>query len=178
MDLPVLFLSTLGFILPCEKLSHIVSPGDPAASGLLKIYKTAFSSITVLVGLIISSRPGGTLCIPHAPSSVGITFCTYLAGVHGPLMHMPGRSISSVQFSSVQLLSPVRLFVTPWTAACQASLSIANSRSLPKLMSIRLVMPSSHLILCCPLLLLLSIFPSIRVFSNESALHRYHLLNE
>ena len=65
----------------------------------------------------------------------------------------------------------MRLFATPWTAARQASLSIANSQSLPKLMSIESVMPSSHLILCCPLLLLPSIFPSIRVFSNESACH-------
>ena len=73
-------------------------------------------------------------------------------------------------FSSVQLLSHVWLFVTPWTTACQASQSITNSKSLPKLMSIELVMPYSHLILCCPLLLLPSIFPSIRVFSNESAL--------
>ena len=71
---------------------------------------------------------------------------------------------------SVQLLSHVRLFVTPWTAARQASLSITNSRSPPKPMSIESVMPSSHLILCRPLLLLPSIFPSIRVFSNESAL--------
>ena len=74
------------------------------------------------------------------------------------------------RFSSVQSLSRVRLFATPWTAACQASLSITNSRSLPKLMSIEAVMPSCHLILCHPLLLLPSIFPSIRVFSNESAL--------
>ena len=72
--------------------------------------------------------------------------------------------------SSVQLLSHVQLFGTPWTAAHQASLSITNSRNLPKLMSIELVMPSNHLILCRPLLLPLSIFPSIRVFSNESAL--------
>ena len=72
--------------------------------------------------------------------------------------------------SSVQLLSRVQLFATPWTAACQASLSIINSQSLPKLMSIESVMPSNHLILCCPLLLLPSIFPSIRIFSNESAL--------
>ena len=71
---------------------------------------------------------------------------------------------------SVQLLSPVQLFATPWTAAHQASLSITNSRSLPKLMSIESVKPSNHLILCCPLSLLPSIFPSIRVFSNESAL--------
>ena len=61
--------------------------------------------------------------------------------------------------------------MTPWTAACQASLSITNSQSPPKPMSIESVMPSNHLILCCPLLLLPSIFPSIRVFSNESALH-------
>ena len=74
------------------------------------------------------------------------------------------------QFSSVQSLSHVRLFATRWIAACQASLSITNSPSLPKLMSIELVMPSNHLILH-PLLLLPSIFPIIRAFSNESALH-------
>ena len=69
------------------------------------------------------------------------------------------------------MLSCVRLFATPWTVAHQASLSITNSWSLLKLMSIELVMPSNHLIFCCPLLLPPSIFPSIRVFSNESALH-------
>ena len=74
-------------------------------------------------------------------------------------------------FSSVQSLSRVRLFATPWTAACQASLSITNSRSLLKLVSIESVMPSNHLILCRPLLLPPSIFPSIRVFSNKSVLH-------
>ena len=77
---------------------------------------------------------------------------------------------TSVQFSSVQSLSRVRLFATPWTAALQASLSITNSWSLPKPMSIKLAVPSNHLILCHPLLLLPSIFPNIRVFSNESAL--------
>ena len=75
-----------------------------------------------------------------------------------------------VQFSSVQSLSPVRFFATPWTAARQASLSITNSRSLLKLMSTESVMPSDYLILCRPLLLPSSIFPSIRVFSKESAL--------
>ena len=79
--------------------------------------------------------------------------------------------LSNVQFSSVQSLSRVRLFETPWTAARQVSLSITNSRSPPKLMSIKSVMPSNHLILCRPLLLLPSIFPSIRVFSDESVLH-------
>ena len=71
---------------------------------------------------------------------------------------------------AVQWLSHVRLFATPWTAARQASLSITNSRSLLKLMSIESVMPSNHLILCHPFLLLPSIFPSIRVFSKESVL--------
>ena len=72
---------------------------------------------------------------------------------------------------TVQSLIHVRLFATPWTAACQASLSITNSRSLLKFMSIELVMPSNHLIFCHPILILPSIFPSIRVFSNDSVLH-------
>ena len=80
-------------------------------------------------------------------------------------------TVVSVQFSSVQSLSRVWLFATPWIAARQASLSITNSQSLLKLMSIESVMPSSHLILCHPLLLLCSIIPSIRVFSSESVLH-------
>ena len=74
-------------------------------------------------------------------------------------------------FSSVQLLSHVQLFLTPWTAACQVSLSITNSWSLLKLMSIESLMPSNHLIFCHPLLLLPSICATIRVFSNESVLH-------
>ena len=78
---------------------------------------------------------------------------------------------TAYQFSSVQKLSRVQLFMTQWIAACQASLSITNSQSLLKLMSIESVMPSSHLILCRPLLLLPPIPPSIRVFSNESTLH-------
>ena len=81
------------------------------------------------------------------------------------------RAIYQIYISSVQLLSRVHLFVTPWSAASQASLSITNSRSLSKLMSIESVMPSSHLILCRPLLFLPPIPPSIRVFSNESTLH-------
>ena len=78
---------------------------------------------------------------------------------------------AQVQFSSVQLLSRVWLFMTPWTTAHHASLSTTNSWSLLKLISIESVMPSNHLILCHRLLLLPSIFPSIKVFSNESALH-------
>ena len=75
-----------------------------------------------------------------------------------------------LQFSSIQLLSPVQLFATPWTTARQAFLSITNSRSLLKVMSMELLMPSNHLFLSQPLLLLPTIFPSIRVFSNESVL--------
>ena len=81
------------------------------------------------------------------------------------------RNRGKEMISSVQSLSRVQLFATPWAAARQASLSITNSQSLLKLMSIELVMPSNHLILCRPLLLLPSIFPSIRVFSNESVIH-------
>ena len=82
----------------------------------------------------------------------------------------PSPTQLSSSVSSVQSLSHVQLFATPWTAACQAPLSITNSQSLLKLMSIESVMPSNHLILCHPLLLLPSTFPSIRVFSNESVL--------
>ena len=89
-----------------------------------------------------------------------------------PWAEQPGglQSIRSDQIRSDQLLSRVRLFVTPWTAAHQASLSITNSRSLLKFMSMESVMPSNPLILCRSLLLLPSIFPSIRIFSNESVL--------
>ena len=87
------------------------------------------------------------------------------------LLRHQDSPMNRIQFSSVQLLSRVWLFVTPWTVALQASVSITNSQSSLKLMSIESVMPSSHLILCHPLLLLPPIPPSIRVFSNESTLH-------
>ena len=95
-------------------------------------------------------------------SSQRISFC---CSFHTEIPHL------DAQFSSVQSLSHVRLFATPWIAAWQASPPITNSRSLPKPMCIESVMPSSHLILCWPLLLLPPIPPSIRVFSNESTLH-------
>ena len=91
-------------------------------------------------------------------------YCTLYIGFHLKSELFP------VQFSSVQLLSRVLLFVAPWTAAFQASLSITNLQNLLKFMSIKSVMLSNHLILCRPLLLLPSVFPSIRVFSSESAL--------
>ena len=94
-----------------------------------------------------------------------VTIGTVLCGTSLGLIHF-----AQLKLCSVQSLSHVRFFATPWTAAHQASLSIANSQSLLKLMSIESVMPSNHLILCPPLLLPPSIFPRIRVFSNESVL--------
>ena len=106
-----------------------------------------------------SSRPKDQTHISYV-SCIGRQFSTTSATWEAPFSH----------FSSVQSLIRVRLFVTPWTAAHQASLSITNFWSLPKLTSFESVMPSNHLILCHPLLLLPSIFPSIRVFSNGSPL--------
>ena len=105
---------------------------------------------------------------------VAVGLCIMFAVTVGASLQIPLASIFvsplNFQFSSVQSLSSVRLFATPWIAARQASLSITNSRSSLKLMSIELVMPSSHLILCHLLLLLLPVPPSIRVFSKESTL--------
>ena len=95
---------------------------------------------------------------------------TWLSNFHFHFQCLKHKRVRSLQFSSVQLLSRVWLFGTPWIAARQASLSITNSQSSPRLTSIESVMPSSHLILCCPLLLPPPIPPSIRVFSNKSTL--------
>ena len=111
-------------------------------------------SHSLLQGIFPTQRP--SLCLLHCRQ--------ILYHLSHQRRHVPDT------FSSVQLLSRVRLFATPWTAARQASLSIANSWSLLKLMSMESIMASNHLILCHPLLLPLSIFPSIRVFSNESVL--------
>ena len=101
-----------------------------------------------------------------------------LKGYKLPVVRLSSLAIEwTVQFSLVQSLNHVRLFAAPQTAACQASLSITDSWSLLKLMSITLVMPSNHLILCCPLLLPPSIFPSVRVFSNELVLRIRWLKN-
>ena len=101
-------------------------------------------------------------------------FSNSLKGTGGPCLNLGGslHIILNLGLSSVQSLSHVWLFVTPWIEAHQASLSITNSQSSPKLMSIELVMPSSHLILCRPLLLLPPIPPSIMVFSNESTIRK------
>ena len=110
---------------------------------------------------------------PTQGSNTGLLHCSWIL-YHLSHQESPSLGIHhliksvSVQFSSVQLLSHVRLFATQWTTACQPSLSFTISESLLKLMTLELVLPSNHLILCRPLLLPPSIFPSIRVFSNES----------
>ena len=107
------------------------------------------------------------MCFP--PS----TFCfLIMLSLHCQIIQSLYNILFPIQFSSVQLLSCVRHFATPWIAARQASLSITNSWISPRLTSMESVMPSSHLILCCPFLLPPSVFPSIRVFSNESVLHQ------
>ena len=112
-----------------------------------------------------------SLCGFQMPSQFKYDFmCHSLSMLLSP-SDFPLQMLPSVQFCSVQLLSCVRLFATPWTTVCQASLSITNSQSLLKLMSIESVMPSNHLILFHPFLLPPSIFPSFRVFSKESVLH-------
>ena len=109
---------------------------------------------------------------PHEPQHEDKARPTKIIQIFNQILANKGRVHALVsQFSSVQLLSRVRLLATPWITARQASLSITNSRSSLRLTSIESVMPSSHLILGCPLLLLLPILPSIRVFSNESTLH-------
>ena len=117
--------------------------------GCVRLLSAKICRNTILLGLLAG----------FAPVKLQLSYTT-----------QTGESVAT-KFSSVQSLSRVWLFATPWTAACQASLSITNSQNLLTLMSIELVMPSNHFILCRPLLLLPSIFPSIRVFSNESVLH-------
>ena len=150
--------------------SHIRSPcksggtiEDVALFGFLFMSERQQSITT-------SNMTVGVQVIP--PEKMPFGYFNYLELQALEKQQIQGRGFfwTPLQFSSVQSFSRVQLFVTPWTAACQASLSITNSQSPPKTMSIELVMPSKYLILCCPRLLLPSIFPSTRVFSNESAL--------
>ena len=137
-----------------EKLPslHLVAPwGKPWEEAMLQIADLRMEKTGS-----VTTPPGHRLILP-----LGIQLHKFHFLMVKPLFNW---------FGSVQSLSRVRLFATPWTAAGQASLSITNSRNPPKPMSIQSMMPSNHLILCRPLLLLPSIFPSIRVFSSESAL--------
>ena len=121
-----------------------------------------------IIHILLLTRTKWGLEVPEQKVSLNHTLLQHdNPHLHDSINHFEGNCI----FSSVQSLSHVWLFAIPWTAARQASLSITNFQSLSKLMSIELVMPSSHLILCRPLLLLPSMFPSIRVFLNESVLH-------
>ena len=116
--------------------------------------------------------PNSLIWISYSPSDFSYhLYQRFLSGAFGWTSEFPSALWNiRKSFSSVQSLSRVQLFATPWTAALQASLSITNYQSPPKPMSIELVMPSSHLILCHPLLLLPSVFHSVRIFSSESAL--------
>ena len=136
---------------------------------------TSSSDNTFITIIVTTKNKKKDKDIPHGNNSFFIYIYIYIYFVClfvcfrilTTAREFPTPSILDGRFSSVQSLSYVRLFATPWTAARQASLSITNSRSLPKLMSIESVTPSNHLILCHPLLLLPSIFPNIRVFSNK-----------
>jgi len=157
---------------PCFKFNQQKSPCNPPW-------------VHLCVGIRSKGRFGGIVIKPGNPAMpVQVVWeqscfvsCSWPPSAQGHRSTGRGNHsefqyiFSSVQFSSVQSLSRVQLFSTPWIAARQASLSITNSRSSPRLTSIESVMPSSHLILCRPLFLLPPIPPSIRVFSNESTLH-------
>ena len=131
-------------------------------ASLVQTWMFTFVSYTFLFSLHSTAHP--TIPFLVCCCSVARLCLTLCESVEGLIPFL-------VQFRSVQLLSRVQLFATPWTAAHQTSLSITNSQSLLKLMSIESVMPSNHINLCHPLLLQPSIFPSIRIFSNESVLH-------
>ena len=113
------------------------------------------------------------LCSQQPAVVTDVMYLQVHVSSYRPAIAISDRAVEIIlqeQFNSVQSLNRVGLFATPWTAACQASLSITNSRSLHKLMCIKSMTQSNHLILCCPLLLLPSILPSISVFSNELVL--------
>ena len=177
-------------------VNHILNKVDFALLFYLVHGPFYFSSEQSTIGqdhicCCLVSKSCLNLCDPwtvahQAPLSMGFPRKEYWSGLPGILptqglnSHLVlGRRFFTTEphgkpgplISSVQSLTHVELFATPWIAACQDSLSITNSQSLRKLMSIELVMPSNHLILCHPVLLLPSIFPSIRVFSKESVLH-------
>ena len=148
--------------IPAFAIKEKINKRHQNWKGIVKLY--CLQKIILYLGNTKSSIKKLLELIHKFSKYSGYTICKLLLSI------LQNYSKENSMFSSVQLLSCVQLFVTLWTAARQASLSITNSRSPPKPMSIELVMPSNHLILCHALLLLPSIFPSIRVFSNESTL--------
>ena len=169
--------------LPCPPPGDLSNPGIEPPSPTLqadslpseppgKPRNTGVGSLSLLQGIFLTQESNWDLLpfrqILYQPSYPRSPVGYYTALKMNKLSLYEATWMSLRNFSSVQSLSRVRLFATPWTTAHQASLSITNSWSLLKLMSVESVMPSNHLILCRPLLLLPLIFPSIRVFSNES----------
>ena len=152
-----------------RKLSWSLSNGPQTTSSFVAlIIQTKIGCCLASSGSWADFHGNFSFFLPSTPATTFVfKFLSYEINNY-PWCSPKLQGISQVLW--VQLLSRVRLFATPWTAARQASLSITSSQSPPKLMSIESVMPSNHLILCHPLLLLPSIFPNIRVFSNESAL--------
>ena len=160
-----------------SEIPNIQAPSFKSIPGFRNNVKNGTSStggvwVSTTLWRIIWQYIGGSLklSIPFHPAV--LLLCTYSREKQCMCAQQPCTGMLIINsVNSVQLLSRVQLFETPWTAACQASLYITNSWSLHKLMSIKLVMTSNHLILCRPVLLLPSIPPSIRVFSSESILH-------
>ena len=154
-------------------LSSSFMAAEHPGLGALYVIWAIPSGWTLKLLLFVCLFPNYYCCVPDAAENIVLCVVIWFLSQDNspPMKLLPQRVFrSSVQFSSVQLLSCVQLFVTPWTVLRQASLSITNSQSLLKLMSIKLMMPLNHLILCHSLLLLPSTFPSIRVFPNESIL--------
>ena len=177
--------------LPQKSLIHSSPGGFQALGFVLNREELGFPVVRSSASIAgdVGSIPGWATKIPHAMCCsqqtnkeislslslslcVCVCVCVYLSSSFIKKKKEGGTATTiMVWFSSVQSLSRVQLFATPWAAACQASLYITNFQSLLKFMSIESVMPSNHLILYPPLILLPSIFPSIRFFSNESVLH-------
>ena len=180
----IIFWSVVNHVYVCTHVSECICPSSPVGhvAGLMDfLYKERVVSAQCYTRSSCEVSASGIMsvfCLPKILSILMIEMSTKCSVSIKPFSeHFLISNLFNAfsvhiedQFSSVQSLSRVQLLATPWTAAHQASLSITNSQSLLKLMSIESVMPSNHLILCGPLLLLPSIFPSIRDFSNESAL--------
>ena len=149
-------------VTDCSVLWWWVGDGDQCPGCVCKSPRPTRSAVTTVSNTVLNTNEN--FCICYSLKREPLLILIFLEYVH--FLVTKGADC----FSSIQSLSRLWLFANPWTAAHQASLSITNSRSLLKLMSIESVMPSNHLILCRPLLFPPSIFPSIRVFSNESAL--------
>ena len=170
------FLPSPGYLVLCrtDKLHHVSTSTSATFSRVLSIFRgntLRGHLLDSLVGFPAGEDlPPKCLCRLLGFRTKGMKWQIWCVRAHSVFRKKVNDDVRSI-ISSLQSVSHVQLFATPWTVAHQASLSMTNSQSLLKLMFIDSVMPFNHLILCCPLLLLPLIFPSIRVFSNESVLH-------